>query len=166
MKLEDVKVGMRVAFSLGGQYDDEGVVLRIEGERVWCKWDSNGQDEFASAQYLTLLEDHTTVVQEDSGSAATIKADGASADSYKVIVKLPTPLYDADGNRVDDVVFEMQDIIYATVGGEWTLGNIMKACRRAWLAICGGGKAGGSVSYDARKIIWFGKDLLKRFGGE
>jgi hypothetical protein len=75
MKLEDVKVGMRVAFSFGGQYD-VGVVLGIEGDQVLAKWDSDGKELHCDAGDLTpdasappVSEE--VVVQDDSGSAAT-----------------------------------------------------------------------------------------------
>ena len=102
--------------------------------------------------------------QEEHTSSQPVKSDGGSSNYYKVPLTLPTTLYDKDGNEVKELVFETQDILYALVGGEWSLSNIVKACRRAYLAMKGGGKEGNELDYDARKIIWFGKDFLKRFG--
>lgn len=93
-----------------------------------------------------------------------IKSDGGSSKYYKVKMNLPQPLYDASGNLVKEITFETQDILYALVGGEWTLSNIVKACRRAWLSLQGGGKEGNDITYEAKKIHWFSGDFLDRFG--
>ena len=97
-------------------------------------------------------------------STSKIKSDGGSSDYYKVELKLPMPLYDHNDNLVGIITFETQDILYALVGGEWTLSNIVKACRRAWLSLQGGGKEGNDITYEAKKIHWFAGDFLKRFG--
>ena len=103
----------------------------------------------------------------DTGSAATskpVRSDGGSSEYYKIPVKLPQPLYDAAGNQVTHVTFETQDLLYAMFYGEWSCGNVGKAARRIAEVLNGRGKEGTSIAYDAKKIIWFGEDILKRFG--
>lgn len=165
MKLEDVKLEMRVSYNThGGKI--YGSVKGFNSEFVIVQWDRDFTPTTTYAEYLEPYDEEftTPLHKADTTLTSSVKADGASADYYKVPVKLPLALFDADGNKVESVTFEMQNIIYAVVGGEWTLGNIMKACRRAWLAMCNVGKAGTDVAYDARKIIWMGTDLLNRFG--
>ena len=93
-----------------------------------------------------------------------VRSDGGSSEYYKIPVKLPQPLYDVAGNQVTDVTFEAQDLLYAMFYGEWSCSNVGKAARRIAEALNGRGKEGTSIAYDAKKIIWFGEDILKRFG--
>lgn len=80
------------------------------------------------------------------------KSDGGSSDYYKLEI---------NGNLV-----EVEDVIYAMVGGDFILGNILKACRRMYLDSKGQGKDGIDMQYDANKIKYFVDSFVKRFGGE
>ena len=82
------------------------------------------------------------------------KSDGGSSDYYKLKIKRAS-----DGQVFD---CEMGDIIYSVFGGDFDLGNIVKACRRMHLDGQGGGKDGIDAEYDAKKIEWFTKDFLQR----
>lgn len=89
------------------------------------------------------------------GEAPTkFKSDGGSSDYYKLKIKRAS-----DGQVFD---CEMGDIIYSVFGGDFDLGNIVKACRRMHLDGQGGGKDGIDAEYDAKKIEWFTKDFLQR----
>lgn len=84
--------------------------------------------------------------------ATKIKSDGGSSDYYKLEI---------NGNPI-----EVEDVIYAMVGGDFILGNILKACRRMYLDSKGQGKEGIDMQYDANKIKYFVDSFVKRFGGE
>lgn len=81
-----------------------------------------------------------------------IKSDGGSSDYYKLEI---------NGNLV-----EVEDVIYAMVGGDFALGNAMKALRRIYLDSKGQGKEGIDMQYDANKIKYFVDSFVKRFGSE
>lgn len=127
----------------------------MQGEIFW--------DEVADGEY-----DKTSVIpsqepqdkaEEDLGSTATIKpvkSDGGSSDYYKISVKTSHGMADV----------EVNDLIYALVGGDFDLGNCLKACRRMYLASKGCGKEGVDIAYDARKVAWFCADFQMRFGKE
>ena len=85
---------------------------------------------------------------------AKFKSDGGSSDYYKLKIKRAS-----DGQVFD---CEMGDIIYSVFGGDFDLGNIVKACRRMHLDSQGAGKDGIDAEYDAKKIEWFTKDFLQR----
>lgn len=84
--------------------------------------------------------------------ATKIKSDGGSSDYYKLEI---------NGNLV-----EVEDVIYAMVGGDFALGNAMKALRRIYLDSKGQGKEGIDMQYDANKIKYFVDSFVKRFGSE
>ena len=79
-----------------------------------------------------------------------ITSTGGSSDYYKLII---------NGNHV-----ETEDVIYAMVGGDFALGNALKALRRMYLDSEGGGKEGVDMSYDANKVKYFVDSFVKRFG--
>ena len=85
---------------------------------------------------------------------AKFKSDGGSSDYYKLKIKRAS-----DGQEFD---CEMGDIIYSVFGGDFDLGNIVKACRRMHLDGQGGGKDGIDAEYDAKKIEWLTKDFRQR----
>ena len=91
---------------------------------------------------------------EQSAVPSKFKSDGGSSDYYKLKIKRAS-----DGQVFD---CEMGDIIYSVFGGDFDLGNIVKACRRMHLDGQGGGKDGIDAEYDAKKIEWFTKDFLQR----
>ena len=82
------------------------------------------------------------------------KSDGGSSDYYKLKIKRAS-----DGQEFE---CEMGDVIYSVFGGDFDLGNIVKACRRMYLDTQGAGKDGIDAEYDGKKIEWFTKDFLQR----
>ena len=105
----------------------------------------------------TTTVDVGSPVQEDSGSAAKpIKSDGGSSEYYKIAVKTSHGMADV----------EVNDLIYALVGGDFDLGNVLKAARRMYLASKGCGKEGVDIAYDVNKCKWFLDDFQMRFGKE
>lgn len=99
----------------------------------------------------TSLEDVNRQVVDQEAPSKT-KSNGGSSDYYKLEI---------NGNPV-----EVEDIIYAMVGGDFALGNVIKACRRMYLDSKGQGKEGVDMTYDANKIKFFVDSFEKRFGGK
>ena len=93
------------------------------------------------------VEESQAEIHEQSSKT---KSDGGSSDYYKLEI---------NGNPV-----EVEDVIYAMVGGDFILGNILKACRRMYLDSKGQGKEGIDMQYDANKIKYFVDSFVKRFG--
>lgn len=68
--------------------------------------------------------------------------------------------------EIEGKPYQVEDVIYAMVGGDFALGNVLKAARRMYLDSKGQGKAGTDMSYDANKIKYFTDSFVKRFGKE
>lgn len=81
---------------------------------------------------------------------APVKSDGGSSSYYQVTIR-----------RRDGQTFtcETGDIIRALVGNDFSLGNIVKACRRIHQAMIGQGKEGTSPEYDINKIHYFADEV-------
>ena len=94
------------------------------------------------------------VEQGTPGQNIKFKSDGGSSDYYKLKIKRAS-----DGQEFE---CEMGDVIYSVFGGDFDLGNIVKACRRMYLDTQGAGKDGIDAEYDGKKIEWFTKDFLQR----
>jgi len=97
------------------------------------------------------LEDVNRQVIEQKAPSKT-KSNGGSSDYYKL--------------EINDNPVEVEDVIYAMVGGDFALGNVIKACRRMYLDSQGQGKEGVDMTYDANKIKFFVDSFEKRFGGK
>ncbi len=110
---------------------------------------SNINERINSRKINSFIEEYN---QPDNYTEATkIKSDGGSSDYYKLEI---------NGNPI-----EVEDVIYAMVGGDFALGNTMKALRRMYLDSKGQGKEGIDMQYDANKIKYFVDSFVKRFGG-
>ena len=118
---------------------------------VQCAFDTDAQgcNDMACGSRRFFVE-----VQSIPEQTTKFKSDGGSSDYYKLKIKRAS-----DGQVFD---CEMGDIIYSVFGGDFDLGNIVKACRRMHLDGQGGGKDGIDAEYDAKKIEWFTKDFLQR----
>lgn len=81
-----------------------------------------------------------------------VKSDGGSSDYYQIHIVTDNGEFDC----------QTGDIIDALVGGNFDLGNIIKACRRVYLDSLGKGKEGTDMNYDANKIEYFAKRFAKR----
>lgn len=90
------------------------------------------------------------ITESTSEPTNKITSTGGSSDYYKLNI---------NGNHV-----ETEDVIYAMVGGDFALGNALKALRRMYLDSEGGGKEGVDMSYDANKVKYFVDSFVKRFG--
>lgn len=84
-----------------------------------------------------------------------VKSDGGSSGYYKVTIK---------NEKGEEFHCETNDVLYAFVGGDFSLGNVIKAARRMYETAQGRGKAGTSIQYDANKVKYFVDDFAKRFG--
>lgn len=113
---------------------------------VWKCGDATFGDVYAYALANSVVAKGET--------STKVVSDGGSSDYYKITV------------RCDDGEFqcETDDIIYALVGGDFSLGNIIKACRRMYEASQGRGKVGTSIGYDTNKVKYSADDFNKRFG--
>lgn len=87
--------------------------------------------------------------------AAPVKSDGGSSGYYKITIK---------NELGEEFHCETNDVLYAFVGGDFSLGNVIKAARRMYETSQGRGKDGTSIQYDANKIKYFADDFAKRFG--
>ena len=68
--------------------------------------------------------------------------------------------------EIEGKPYQVEDVIYVMVGGDFALGNVLKAARRMYLDSKGQGKEGVNMSYDANKIKYFVDSFVKRFGKE
>ena len=142
------KVGDRVRFDCSGFEVDYGTIVERHTENSWwIDWESDGDRCHCEEKYLTLVD----VEQPEEASSKT-KSDGGSSDYYKLEI---------NGNSI-----EVEDVIYAMVGGDFALGNALKALRRMYLDSKGQGKEGIDMRYDANKIKYFVDSFVERFGGE
>jgi hypothetical protein len=96
-------------------------------------------------------DSNVDIHQTVNEATTKITSTGGSSDYYKLNI---------NGNHV-----ETEDVIYAMVGGDFALGNALKALRRMYLDSEGGGKEGVDMSYDANKVKYFVDSFVKRFGG-
>lgn len=111
--------------------------------------------------HLTFLGENLKLVRsvdvkesqaEIPEQSSKTKSDGGSSDYYTLEI---------NGNPV-----EVEDVIYAMVGGDFALGNALKGLRRMYLDSKGQGKEGIDMEYDKNKIIYFANSYVKRFGGK
>lgn len=102
----------------------------------------------APIEEVTFTAKFTNVCEE-------INVDGGSTpDIYRIIIT---------NEAGESIAVETGDIIRCLVGNDFYLGNIIKACRRMYLAAQGRGKSGTSMAYDANKINYFSGQFLKFF---
>lgn len=117
-----------------------------QGHDYW----SNINKRINSRKIDSFIEEYNQ--PSNCTEATKIKSDGGSSDYYKLEI---------NGNPI-----EVEDVIYAMVGGDFALGNAMKALRRIYLDSKGQGKEGIDMQYDANKIKYFVDSFVKRFGSE
>jgi len=126
---------------------------KITGSTCW-QWED--QLELVGKYGYTLLQkamegcNVAAITESTSEPTNKITSTGGSSDYYKLII---------NGNHA-----ETEDVIYAMVGGDFALGNALKALRRMYLDSMGAGKQGVDMSYDANKISYFVNSFVKRFG--
>lgn len=94
---------------------------------------------------LCQCEDAPTVT-----APAPVKSDGRSSSYYQLTIK---------NKHGESLKCETGDIIRALVANDFSLGNIVKACRRVSEALQGRGKAGIDPLYDLNKIIYFAEEI-------
>ena len=143
------------------EYKGKTYLLKQARDHEWackqCAFTDHTSDCHATndgcGAYGYFVESADQVIAPDV-APAKFKSDGGSSDYYKLKIKRAS-----DGQVFD---CEMGDIIYSVFGGDFDLGNIVKACRRMHLDGQGGGKDGIDAEYDAKKIEWFTKDFLQR----
>ena len=160
------KVGDKVATKL---YGHTGTITRKNdcGNSWYVYWQTGGdvgEELWIEEHKIDLVEEKHALLQqamqegdvaaisESSGEPTNkITSTGGSSDYYKLII---------NGNHV-----ETEDVIYAMVGGDFALGNALKALRRMYLDSEGKGKVGIDMQYDANKVKYFVDSFVKRFGG-
>lgn len=133
--------------------DEDSNLLRsfawADSKQGYDYW-SNINKRINSRKIDSFIEEYNQ--PSNCTEATKIKSDGGSSDYYKLEI---------NGNLV-----EVEDVIYAMVGGDFALGNAMKALRRIYLDSKGQGKEGIDMQYDANKIKYFVDSFVKRFGSE
>lgn len=153
------EIGTRVQHIDPACIKEYGVIVDRKCDHKWqpyyrVKCDDGSYFNEHNPSYLlpcTSLEDVNRQVVDQEAPSKT-KSNGGSSDYYKLEI---------NGNPV-----EVEDIIYAMVGGDFALGNVIKACRRMYLDSKGQGKEGVDMTYDANKIKFFVDSFEKRFGGK
>ena len=133
-------------------WDVKWIAGKITGSTCW-QWEDQ-LELVGKYGYTPLQQDmqgRNVAGITDSVNEPTnkITSTGGSSDYYKLII---------NGNHV-----ETEDVIYAMVGGDFALGNALKALRRMYLDSEGGGKEGVDMSYDANKVKYFVDSFVKRF---
>lgn len=117
----------------------------------WCSIDPEYGD-------IVKWRIHKETSSEDSVQEtvqpSAVKSDGGSSGYYKITVK---------NEKGEEFHCETNDVLYALVGGDFDMANIIKACRRMYEASQGRGKQGTDIAYDAKKIKYFADDFAKRF---
>ena len=143
------KVGDRVRFYCPDLEVDYGTIVERHLENSWwVDWESDGFPRYCEEKYLTLVD--VEQPEEIHEQLSKTKSDGGSSDYYKLEI---------NGNPV-----EVEDVIYALVGGDFALGNALKGLRRMYLDSKGQGKEGIDMQYDANKIKYFVDSFVERFG--
>lgn len=130
----------------GGCATDGCYEVRVNYKDGSCTYLTFNEENLKLVRSADVEESQTEIHEQSSKT----KSDGSSSDYYKLTI---------NGNPA-----EVEDVIYAMVGGDFTLGNILKACRRMYLDSKGQGKEGIDMQYDANKIIYFANSYVKRFG--
>jgi hypothetical protein len=127
---------------------------KITGSTCW-QWEDQlelvGKYGYTPLQQDMQGRNVAAITESTSEPTTKITSTGGSSDYYKLNI---------NGNHV-----ETEDVIYAMVGGDFALGNALKALRRMYLDSEGGGKEGVDMSYDANKVKYFVDSFVKRFGG-
>lgn len=81
---------------------------------------------------------------------APVKSNGGSSSYYSLTIT---------NKNGESFQCETGDIIRALVNNDYSLGNIVKACRRVSESLQGRGKEGVSPEYDLNKIIYFAEEI-------
>ena len=118
-------------------------VVYLDGQYTYLTFNAEDLKLIRSAD----VEESQAEIHEQSSKT---KSDGGSSDYYKLEI---------NGNPV-----EVEDVIYAMVGGDFALGNAIKGLRRMYLDSKGQGKEGIDMQYDANKIKYFVDSFVERFG--
>ena len=118
-------------------------VVYLDGQYTYLTFNAEDLKLIRSAD----VEESQAEIHEQSSKT---KSDGGSSDYYKLEI---------NGNPV-----EVEDVIYALVGGDFALGNALKGLRRMYLDSKGQGKEGIDMEYDKNKIVYFVNSFVNRFG--
>lgn len=87
---------------------------------------------------------------QPTNTETPVKSDGGSSSYYELTLT---------NKHGDSIQCETGDVIRALVHNDFSLGNIVKACRRVAEAQQGRGKQGLNPEYDLNKIIYFANEV-------
>lgn len=119
-------------------------------------WGWNWYSDYSSAGDIVKWRIHKEDNKDNTEEKpSTVKSDGGSSGYYKITIK---------NELGEEFHCETNDVLYALVGGDFDMSNIIKACRRMYEASQGRGKQGTDIAYDVKKIKYFADDFAKRFG--
>lgn len=127
------------------RFDDKDSIRKAF---VW-DYTKQGQEFWSLVDEGKYSEAHELPLPKSYGKVAST---GGSSDCYEL--------------EIEGKPYQVEDVIYAMVGGDFALGNVLKAARRMYLDSKGQGKEGVNMSYDANKIKYFADSFVKRFGKE
>lgn len=126
---------------------ESGLIMHAGDDFSYFDRHENPEETLESLQ--TLL-DKKVIVNEEV--AQPVKSDGGSSNYYKLTIT---------NKAGESIQCETGDVIRCMVGNDFTLGNIIKACRRMYQASLGKGKDGASIEYDNKKIQYFSDDFSR-----
>lgn len=138
-----------------GETEEENTELNTEAGEWFWEWETGEPTIGCIVKWRYAKEHaHQEAVQETTG-VSPVKSDGGSSGYYKITIK---------NENGEEFHCETNDVLYALVGGDFDMANIIKACRRMYEASQGRGKQGTDIAYDVKKIKYFADDFAKRFG--
>ena len=95
-------------------------------------------------------QEQTQEANTKTGTETPVKSDGGSSSYYELTLT---------NKHGETIQCETGDVIRALVHNDFSLGNIVKACRRVAEAQQGRGKQGVNPEYDLNKIIYFANEV-------
>lgn len=150
---------------------DEKMFCNCGSNRIFCDKNDNGGCK--AKVCIQCMRPYTSCICSKTSASLDIpvnsedkpkpiKSDGGSSSYYtfEVITDVSNVKHIDNSEKVA-VTLVTGDIIKHLVGNDFSLGNIIKACRRIYMGMKGAGKEGIDIKYDATKIKYFADDVIK-----
>lgn len=115
-----------------------------KAEKLKQHWE---EQEKQAEEQKDKPQDYMSLPPEKTDSP--VKSDGGSSAYYELTLT---------NKHGDSIQCETGDVIRSLVHNDFSLGNIVKACRRVAEAQQGRGKEGVTPEYDLNKIIYFAQE--------
>jgi hypothetical protein len=148
------ELGYKWASGFAGWWHDQNIKYLFLNDRGYITWSDNR--DFKGAEKYTLENTEQFILDNNDENKSAIitgkvKSDGGSSSYYKLTIT---------NDSGETLECETYNIIYALVGGDFFLGNIIKAARRIFEVTQGRGKDGTDLKYDVTKIKFFADKIL------